>query len=98
MLSMEFIPTSPTDQEDNITKNISAATNTNIISSSSALKIAPSSITIKPLNYSTVPESIKFIPQPPVQFFYSLQVYILHSVFIYFIVYTLFIDDINLFI
>lgn len=79
MLSMEFIPTSPSeyDQEQNSTSNLSVnmiTTNTltNKINSSKTTLQAASSTT--PLNYSTVPESIKFIPQPPVQFFYSLQV------------------------
>lgn len=73
MLSLEFIPTSPIEEEANDVTSLSTIAAPSI-NSKNITHLAPS---IKPLTYSTTPESVQFIPQPPVQFFYSLQVLIL---------------------
>ena len=86
MLSMEFIPTSSSeyDHEENSTANLSVNTISNTLKNTINTTFETTASSTKPLNYSTVPESIKFIPQPPVQFFYSLQViYIIIYVYIF---------------
>ena len=81
MLSQEFIPTSPSDadfiaalQDGNNNGN----SNNNPSNPSNNISISTSDSTISTVpnrnNFSTNPEGMKFIPQPPVQFYYSLQV------------------------
>ena len=73
MLSTEFIPTSSSD-EDFLRNNTLKPVNNKIsteISTDSAIGVVSVG---KPSNFTTNPEGIKFVPQPPVQFYYSLQV------------------------
>lgn len=72
MLSQEFIPTSSSDGDFAPTTNTITNFNTNMNSSSFSTTVAATAS--KSVNYSTNPEGIKFVPQPPVQFYYSLQV------------------------
>lgn len=67
MLSTEFIPTSPSD-EDFLKNNASSNNKTSTGNSNE------SASTISTTKFTTNPEGVKFVPQPPVQFYYSLQV------------------------
>ena len=79
MLSQEFIPSSPSDadfiaalQDGNSNNNPSNPSNNISISTSNSTSTI--STVSNRNNFSTNPEGMKFIPQPPVQFYYSLQV------------------------
>jgi len=78
MLSVEFIPTSSTDDEYDFSpssKVISSASQSSASTNSSITTTQPqTSQTSSSVNYSTNPEGLKFTPQAPIQFYYSLQV------------------------
>jgi len=77
MLSTEFIPTSSSDEDflRNSTPKTSSNKTSTEISTDSAITNTSGVVAVgKPSNFTTNPEGIKFVPQPPVQFYYSLQV------------------------
>jgi hypothetical protein len=78
MLSTEFIPTSSSD-EDFLRNNATNANSVKLFTEKSTESFNTNTnvgavSAGKPLNFTTNPEGIKFVPQPPVQFYYSLQV------------------------
>lgn len=69
MLSHEFIPTSSSDEEF-----IKANAEKTAKAKAELANSTVASVIAKPVSFTTNPEGIKFVPQPPVQFYYSLQV------------------------
>lgn len=71
---MEFIPTSPIDEDciASARNSTNPAGETNAVNTVNTLTSCPPAQ--KAVSYSINPEGIKFVPQPPVQFYYSLQV------------------------
>lgn len=76
MLSVEFISTSSTDEDfENYPCTSSSTTSANNNNHQSISNADPPA----PLKYSTNPDGLKFVPQAPIQFYYSLQVFYLLS-------------------